>query len=210
MGSMYQIISITTVDALFITTATAFLSMGSSFGTQQYGVFPKYPGMLCRITTFLRCFGIASIRLLKISWNCHCALLTCTYLWCLAWLCLCCGNIRHLHALLLPTQYCKITSKHYFSCQHKHFDETSAGPFKELDGSSFPPAYFKAYVTSLPLTFGIVIPVVALVYMLWERDTALAVCTLGAYLLEVVAQLVSEGSYIKQGTFDVCINVGHV
>ena len=95
-----------------------------------------------------------------------------------------------------------------FVAQHKH-ETTSAGPFKELDGSSFPPSYFKAYVTSLPLTCGIVIPVFALVYMLWQHDTDLAVCTLGTYLLEVVAQLVSEGVYIKQGTFAVCISSTH-
>lgn len=85
----------------------------------------------------------------------------------------------------------------------------SAGPFQELDGSSFPPAYFKTYVTSLPLTFGIIAPVLALVYMLWQRDTNLAVCTLGAYLVEVVAQLVSEGVYIKQGIRAASTHVTH-
>ena len=44
MGSVYQSLAVTAVDAVFIATATAFLSKGSSFGTQQYGVFPKYPG----------------------------------------------------------------------------------------------------------------------------------------------------------------------
>ena len=82
---------------------------------------------------------------------------------------------------------------------------STAGPFKELDGSLFPPSYINAYVASLPLTFGIIVPVVALVYMLWQRDTNLALCTLGAYLLEVMAQLVSEAVYVKQGTFAVCI-----
>lgn len=46
MGGVYQSLAVTTVDALFIATATAFLSKGSSFGTQRYGVFPKYPGMI--------------------------------------------------------------------------------------------------------------------------------------------------------------------
>ena len=79
------------------------------------------------------------------------------------------------------------------------FEKRPAGPFKEVDGSTLPPSYFQAYVTSMPLTFGIIIPVVALVYMVWQHDNDLAICTLGAYLVEVVAQLVSEGVYIKQG-----------
>lgn len=88
--------------------------------------------------------------------------------------------------------------------------ECIAGPFKELDGSSFPPAYFQAYVTSLPLTFGIIVPVVALAYMFWQHDNNLAICTLGAYLGQVVAQLVSEGVYIKQGKLPVCVHVQHI
>ena len=68
-----------------------------------------------------------------------------------------------------------------------------------MDGSLFPPSYFKTYVASTPLALGIVVPVIALAYMLWQHDTELATCTLGVYLAEVAAQLVSERVYIKQG-----------
>ena len=86
-------------------------------------------------------------------------------------------------------------------------EECMAGPFKELDGSTFPPAYIQAYLTSLPLTFGIIVPVVALAYMLWQHDTSLAICTLDVYLGQVVVQLVSEGVCIKQGKLAVCVHV---
>ncbi|KAL3161791.1 hypothetical protein ABBQ38_008883 [Trebouxia sp. C0009 RCD-2024] len=116
MGHAYQSLSVVPVDAVFVLAATAFISTGDTFGTQRYGVFPKYPG-----------------------------------------------------------------------------------PFKELDGSLFPPSYFKTYVASTPLALGIILPVIALVYMLWQHDTELAICTLGVYLVEVAAQLISERVYIQKG-----------
>lgn len=115
VGHAYQSLSVVSVDALFILVATAFISTGDTFGTQRYGVFPKYPG-----------------------------------------------------------------------------------PFKELDGSLFPPSYFKTYVASTPLALGIIMPVVALAYMLWQHDTELAISTLGVYLVEVAAQLISERVYIQK------------
>lgn len=45
----------------------------------------------------------------------------------------------------------------------------------------------------------------AFAYLLWQHDTELAVCTLGAYLVELVAQLVSESVYIKQGRTAACM-----
>lgn len=44
VGHAYQSLSVVSVDALFILVATAFISTGDTFGTQRYGVFPKYPG----------------------------------------------------------------------------------------------------------------------------------------------------------------------
>lgn len=44
MGHAYQSLSVVPVDAVFVLAATAFISTGDTFGTQRYGVFPKYPG----------------------------------------------------------------------------------------------------------------------------------------------------------------------
>lgn len=44
MGHVYQNLSVLPADAVFILAATAFISSGSTFGTQRYGVFPQYPG----------------------------------------------------------------------------------------------------------------------------------------------------------------------
>lgn len=62
MGSVYQSLAVTTVDALFIATATAFLSKGSSFGTQRYDVFPKYPGMVSRPQDTWTCRAVTEIQ----------------------------------------------------------------------------------------------------------------------------------------------------
>ena len=74
-----------------------------------------------------------------------------------------------------------------------------AGPFKELDGSLVPPAYFKAYVASTPLLLSVIAPAAAFAYLLWQHELHQGVSTLGVYLIELVAQLISESVYVKQG-----------
>ena len=76
-----------------------------------------------------------------------------------------------------------------------------SGPFIEKDGKSYPPSFFKIYVTSTPLSLGIFVPVAGFTILIWQGQAYLAACTLGVYLLEVAAQLISEGQYIKQSEF---------
>ncbi len=45
MGPACQSTALATVDTVFIITATAFLSLGSLFGSQRYGDTPSYPGV---------------------------------------------------------------------------------------------------------------------------------------------------------------------
>ena len=74
----------------------------------------------------------------------------------------------------------------------------AAGPFREADGTSYPPEYIQTYVLAAPLTLGIILPAVAFIFLLWQHAFSLATCTLGVYLLEVMAQLKAEGFYLKQ------------
>ena len=74
-----------------------------------------------------------------------------------------------------------------------------AGPFVEADGSRRPPSFFKAYVISLPVTAGILLPAAGFLYLILQGRSYLATATLGVYLLELAAQLVSEQAFIKQG-----------
>ena len=71
------------------------------------------------------------------------------------------------------------------------------GPFVELDGTRSPPSFFVAYVATVPLLLGIIVPTAGFGYLVWQNNTYLAASTLGLYLLEVVAQLVSEGVFLK-------------
>lgn len=76
---------------------------------------------------------------------------------------------------------------------------TCTGPFKEQDGSYFPPAYVQPYVMTAALLFGVVTPTIVLGNLLWRHEIILGVCTLGVYLLEVAAQLISETVYVRKG-----------
>lgn len=72
-----------------------------------------------------------------------------------------------------------------------------AGPFVEADGTRSPPSFFTAYVVTIPLLLGIVTPTIGLGYLVQHEDTHLGLCTLGVYLVEVVAQLLSEGVFLE-------------
>ena len=47
--------------------------------------------------------------------------------------------------------------------------------------------------------FGVVTPIIVLGYLLWRFEIVLGVCTVGVYLLEVAAQLISETLYVRKG-----------
>lgn len=49
------------------------------------------------------------------------------------------------------------------------------------------------------LLFGVVTPTFVLGYLLWRHEIVLGVCTMGVYLLEVAAQLMSEKAYVRKG-----------
>lgn len=71
------------------------------------------------------------------------------------------------------------------------------GPFVELDGTRTPPSFFSVYVVVIPLLLGIIAPTAGLGMLVWQNDAYLGACTLGLYLVEVAAQLVSEDVYLK-------------
>ena len=74
---------------------------------------------------------------------------------------------------------------------------TAPGPFVELDGTRTPPSFFSAYVVLIPLLLGIIAPTAGLGMLVWQNEAYLGACTLGLYLVEVAAQLVSEDVYLK-------------
>lgn len=49
------------------------------------------------------------------------------------------------------------------------------------------------------LLFGVITPTIVLGYLLWRSEMVLGVCTVGLYLLEVAAQLISETLYVRKG-----------
>ena len=90
------------------------------------------------------------------------------------------------------------TTTCYSSASQSAASLTAAGPFREADGTSYPPEYIQTYVVAAPLTLGIILPAVAFIFLLWQQAFSLATCTLGVYLVEVMAQLKAEGFYLKQ------------
>lgn len=83
--------------------------------------------------------------------------------------------------------------------RHARLTQTlpAPGPFVELDGTRTPPSFFSAYVVVVPLLLGIIAPAAGLGMLVWQNDAYLGACTLGLYLVEVAAQLVSEDVYLK-------------
>ena len=71
------------------------------------------------------------------------------------------------------------------------------GAFVEQDGERSPPAFFQTYVAVLPVLLGVLVPAAGLTLIVKQGNGYLGACTLGLYLLELAAQLVSEGVYIK-------------
>lgn len=51
------------------------------------------------------------------------------------------------------------------------------------------------------LLFGVITPTVVLGHLLWRHEVVLGVCTVGVYLLEVAAQLISETAFVRKGMF---------
>lgn len=49
------------------------------------------------------------------------------------------------------------------------------------------------------LLFSVICPSIAFSYLVWSNRAGLAVCTLGVYLLETAAQLISETAFVRQG-----------
>jgi hypothetical protein len=72
-----------------------------------------------------------------------------------------------------------------------------SGPFVEQDGTRSPPSFFQTYVVLVPLLLGIIAPTAGLGLLVWQDDAYLGASTLGVYLVEVAAQLISEGVYLK-------------
>ena len=74
-----------------------------------------------------------------------------------------------------------------------------AGPFIEQDGSYFPPAFVQTYVMVVALLLSVICPSIAFSYLVWSNRAGLAICTLGVYLLETAAQLISETAFVRKG-----------
>lgn len=73
----------------------------------------------------------------------------------------------------------------------------NSGPFVEQGGTRSPPSFFQTYVVLVPLLLGIIAPTAGLGLLVWQDDAYLGASTLGVYLVEVAAQLISEGVYLK-------------
>lgn len=82
-----------------------------------------------------------------------------------------------------------------------------SGPFVEQDGTRSPPSFFQAYVVLVPLLLGIIAPTAGLGLLIWQDDAYLGASTLGVYLAEVAAQLISEGVYLKTSELSVPASV---
>ena len=82
-----------------------------------------------------------------------------------------------------------------------------SGPFVEQDGTRTPPSFFTAYVVLVPLLLGIIAPTAGLGLLVWQDDAYLGASTLGVYLVEVAAQLISEGVYLKTSELSVPASV---
>ena len=82
-----------------------------------------------------------------------------------------------------------------------------AGPFVEQDGTRSPPSFFQAYVVLVPLLLGIIAPTAGLGLLIWQDDAYLGASTLGVYLLEVAAQLISEEVHLKTSELSIPASV---
>ncbi len=82
-----------------------------------------------------------------------------------------------------------------------------SGPFVEHDGTRSPPSFFQAYVVLVPLLLGIIAPTAGLGLLMWQDDAYLGASTLGVYLVEVAAQLISEEVYLKTSELSIPASV---
>lgn len=82
-----------------------------------------------------------------------------------------------------------------------------SGPFVEQDGTRSPPSFFQAYVVLVPLLLGIIAPTAGLGLLIWQDNAYLGASTLGVYLVEVAAQLISEGVYLKSSELSIPASV---
>lgn len=82
-----------------------------------------------------------------------------------------------------------------------------SGPFVEQDGTRSPPSFFQAYVVLVPLLLGIIAPTAGLGLLMWQDDAYLGASTLGVYLVEVAAQLISEEVYLKTSELSIPASV---
>lgn len=76
--------------------------------------------------------------------------------------------------------------------------KSCAGPFVETSGH-VPPFLVKPYVGSVGLV-GILVPVAVMAYLSYQGHAALGFCTLGLYVLQLLAQIKSEAVFLAKGT----------
>lgn len=72
-----------------------------------------------------------------------------------------------------------------------------AGPFIESTGSS-PPFLVTPYV-SLIVFLGIFIPICAMAHLALHGQATVGLCSLGLYVMQLLAQIKSEGVYLRKG-----------
>lgn len=74
--------------------------------------------------------------------------------------------------------------------------DARAGPFREATGKVSPflvPKYMRGVVT-----LGGLVPVCAMAYLAWQGHATLGFCTLGVYVMQLFAQIKSEGVYLRK------------
>lgn len=72
-----------------------------------------------------------------------------------------------------------------------------AGPFREAIGKASPflvPKYMRGVVT-----LGGFVPLCAMAYLAWQGQATLGFCTLGVYVMQLFAQIKTEGVYLRKG-----------
>lgn len=72
-----------------------------------------------------------------------------------------------------------------------------AGPFREGTGKVSP--FLVKYYMRLVVSLGAFVPVCAMAVLAWQGQASLGFCTLGVYVLQLFAQIKSEGVYLRKG-----------
>ena len=71
------------------------------------------------------------------------------------------------------------------------------GPFREVTGKTSP-RFTRPYM-SMVAFLGMPVPVVAMLYLAQQGQAGLGFCTLGVYVLQLLAQIKSESYFLGKG-----------